>query len=210
MKIETINELLKPYLGETVLSEQQLEMLSDYLDLLLKWNSKINLTAVREPEEIVRRHFGESLFAARHLLGNGRSLDLAAIDVGSGAGFPGLPMKIFAGGLRLTLIESNHKKATFLSEVCRALRLTDVTVSARRAEDLGVVGSLVTVRAVERYVEILTVARQLLMLGGRLGLLIAEPQIETARSTVPDLIWDEAIPLPLSESRVLLIGKLGR
>jgi len=126
-----------------VLSGSQLKQISTYIDILLRWNARINLTSVRKPEEIVTRHFGESLFAARCLLPHGRSsadanarpaersspdANARLIDVGSGAGFPGLPIKIFAPALHLALIESNHKKVAFLREVIRFLTLTDIDV----------------------------------------------------------------------------------
>src|SRR5436305_1338553 len=120
MTADEIADLLRPFLGPSSLSSDQLSRVAIYLDLLLKWNTKINLTAIRTPEEIVTRHFGESFFAARHLL-SGNASPSSAIDVGSGAGFPGLPMKIWCPDLALTLIESRGKKATFLREVSRAL-----------------------------------------------------------------------------------------
>ena len=133
-----IAELLHPFLTTDVelakgatatkLSPTQLENISTYIDILLRWNAHVNLTSVRTPEEIVTRHFGESLFAARNLfpVPNGKGLQL--IDVGSGGGFPGLPIKLWAPRNRLTLIESNRKKVTFLREIIRALKLTDAEV----------------------------------------------------------------------------------
>src|SRR3954451_9559731 len=125
METARIAELLEPFLqqddgGREELAPSQLQQLSDYLDLLLRWNAKTNLTSVREPEEIVTRHFGESLFLARKVNREGIR---SAIDLGSGAGFPGIPMKIYSPQLALTLIESQNKKATFLNEVIRKLTL---------------------------------------------------------------------------------------
>jgi len=107
-----IAHLLGPFVE---LEKSQLGNISIYIDLLLKWNARINLTAVRNPEEIVTRHFGESFFAAQLLLPSG--LEGAVIDLGSGAGFPGLPLAMFAPAIQVTLIESNHRKAAFLNEV---------------------------------------------------------------------------------------------
>ena len=112
-----IAELLQPFLSAP-LNDHQLQNISTYIDILLRWNAHMNLTAIRQPEEIVTRHFGESLFAARHLCSQPEiGVDAAAaprppnpstafepsagapthlIDVGSGAGFPGLPIKIYA------------------------------------------------------------------------------------------------------------------
>src|SRR6202041_1504910 len=112
-----IAALLIPYLNPPAAI---LPQLSAYLDLLLKWNARTNLTAIRNPEEIVRRHFGESLFAARHLDPNTSSL----LDFGSGAGFPGLPIALLRPDVQVTLAESQNKKATFLREVVRNLALT--------------------------------------------------------------------------------------
>ena len=139
MQPARIAALLSPFLGGASLSDSQLAQLASYLDLLLRWNARINLTAVRDPEQIVTRHFGESLFAARHLypscsLATG---DWRLLDIGSGAGFPGLAIKIWAPVLRTTLLESNQRKATFLREVVRALQLTGVQVVSDRAENFA-------------------------------------------------------------------------
>ena len=201
-----IGELLAPFLGPDSLSDSQLKLVPTYLDLLLKWNSKINLTAVRAPEEIVTRHFGESFFAARQLFPD-RDFTASAIDIGSGAGFPGLPFKIWSPALHLTLIEANQKKAVFLREVVRALPLPQVNVLAQRAESAGAKADLVLVRAVERFERTLPIAQQLLKVGGRIALLIGHSQAESAKSLLRDLRWDNPTPIPLSHSRILLVGE---
>jgi 16S rRNA (guanine527-N7)-methyltransferase len=215
MHLERINELLEPFLepghGEE-LNSDDLNRISMYIDILLQWNSRINLTSIRNEAEIVTRHFGESLFAARHLLPN-RSVESAGAgnqvrlaDLGSGAGFPGIPIKLWARYLPVTLIEANLKKATFLREVVRALTLMDVDIKNSRAESLGQ-GSfgLVTLRAVERFAEVLPVAAKLAGPLGRLGLLIASGQAEVARA-LPGFVWEEPNLIPASRSRILLIG----
>src|SRR5271167_2245380 len=122
-----IAELLQPFAEPHMLSPELSAQLESYLDLLLRWNARINLTAVRDPEQVVTRHFGESLFAARVLFAESpKSATLA--DVGSGAGLPGIPIKLFAPGIALTLIESHQKKATFLREVIRTLELEHAEV----------------------------------------------------------------------------------
>src|SRR6201993_4917174 len=113
-------ELLQPFVMQEKLSPRMLEPLQLYLDLLLRWNARVNLTAVRDPEQIVTRHFGESLFAAGLLKQNAPA---TLADVGSGAGFPGIPMKLVLPHCGLTLIESQGKKAAFLREVLRSLKL---------------------------------------------------------------------------------------
>src|SRR5690348_2917876 len=93
MTSKRIRELLAPFLDPGQLSDLQLERVSTYLDLLIKWNSKMNLTAVRDPEQMMQRHFGESFFAARQIFPDKEGQSTVA-DVGSGAGFPGVPMKL--------------------------------------------------------------------------------------------------------------------
>lgn len=141
-----IAELVDAYVSPDVTVPAPLyEQLAAYLDLLLKWNARTNLTAIRQPEEIVRRHFGESLFAAQHL---GECATL--MDFGSGAGFPGLPIQLLLPELQVTLAESQNKKATFLREVIRTLGLK-TEVWANRVEAMPASRSfdVVALRAVD-------------------------------------------------------------
>src|SRR5215470_19621495 len=115
------------------LSAQQVQQIQQYTALLLHWNDKVNLTAIRDPLEILYRHFCESMFGSTLLPVENCRL----ADVGSGGGFPGLPMKILRPDLDLVLIESNVKKATFLAEVIRDLGLTGALVLVSRFEELG-------------------------------------------------------------------------
>jgi 16S rRNA (guanine(527)-N(7))-methyltransferase RsmG len=135
MSPSEIASLLVPYI-KLDLESPIPTRLALYLDTLLKWNARTNLTAVRSPLEIVARHFGESLFAATQIFSD-PSVIATLADIGSGAGFPGLPIKLWAPRLFVTLIESHGKKSTFLREVVRALALPDVDVFAGRAEDLA-------------------------------------------------------------------------
>ena len=194
--------LLAPSLGTQSLSEHQLISISTYVDLLLKWNARMNLTAVRNPEQIVERHFGEALFAARHLLTPESAI--SAVDVGSGAGFPGIPLKIYATNLKLTLIEAQRKKATFLREVARSLSLKEVEVFADRADKWGEKAELVTLRAVEKFEDMLPVASQLVSGGGRLALLVGERQSGRAEEILPGK-WLPIVSIPESRQRVLKV-----
>src|SRR5271169_1524126 len=149
-----IATLLQPFLPDV--SPELAGQLHTYLDLLLRWNARMNLTAIRDPEQIVTRHFGESLFAARVLSDAGAfshssSPPRTLVDVGSGAGFPGLPIKLFVPEVRLTLIESQNKKATFLREAIRALDLKDAEVFCGRSESWNRTANVVTMRAVEKF-----------------------------------------------------------
>lgn len=204
---DAIAELLIPYVEHASalgLPDDLFSNLSAYLEILLRWNARTNLTAVRTPEEIVKRHFGESLFAAQQVLAAGKPGTLA--DVGSGAGFPGIPLKLLVPQLQVTLIEAHQKKATFLREVIRALRLDEIVVQEIRAEQVSQTFDVVTVRAVERFAQILPVAGGLLNASGRLVLLIGEEQVDPAKAILPALRWEEPVLMPESDGRVVLVG----
>jgi 16S rRNA (guanine527-N7)-methyltransferase len=206
------------------LPDNALELISTYIDILLHWNARINLTAIRNEEEIVTRHFGESLFLARHLFPRRIASNAAALappanhqspasishvaDLGSGAGFPGLPIQLWAPQIALTLIESNHKKAAFLRELTRALALTNANILNVRAETIAP-GSfdVITLRAVEKLTKMLPKATALLRPAGRLALLLSSAQVGDASSALPDVAWNPPIPVPQSQARVLLIGQ---
>ncbi len=220
MEHARIAGLLAPFAGE--LRETQLSQISAYLDLLQRWNARMNLTAVRDAEEMVTRHFGESLFAARRLYPEPGAQDWGLIDIGSGAGFPGLPIKIYRPELRVNLLESNQRKATFLREVVRALKLPAVEVLAMRAEvfaaEIGnrksalADGVTVTLRAVERFEQIAPTALRILENASararRLALLIGAAQVQAARTMGESLTWAEPLPVPQSMRRVLLVGNV--
>jgi 16S rRNA (guanine527-N7)-methyltransferase len=209
METSHIAELLEPFLPASTraLSPAQLMSISTYIDLLLRWNARINLTSVRQPDAIVTRHFGESLFAAQHLFPNPEQTT-SLIDIGSGAGFPGVPIKLWASQLHLTLIESNQKKVAFLRQLARTLTLTDINIVPGRAEAYaGPLADVVTLRAVERFSSALPAAARLVAPGGRLALLIGQAQISQATEILPSAVWSAPLPLPLSASRVLLIGR---
>jgi 16S rRNA (guanine527-N7)-methyltransferase len=185
-----IAALLTPYLDPppAILPE-----LSLYLDLLLKWNARTNLTAIRDPEEIVRRHFGESLFAARHLTPATRTL----LDFGSGAGFPGLPIAILCPDIQVTLAESQNKKATFLREAVRTLDLkTEVWPSRVESIPPSRQFDAVTLRAVDKMETALPAAKARIRLGGQLIVLT------TASQAPPE---GQLIPLPQSSVGVLYL-----
>jgi 16S rRNA (guanine527-N7)-methyltransferase len=206
MTDERMAELLSPFLESESLSPHQLELVSRYLDLLTRWNSKVNLTAIRDPEVLVTRHFGESFFAARELLPK-RQVLKSVTDVGSGAGFPGVPFKIWAPCIRLTLIDSRYKKAVFLREAARQLKLPEVTVLPVRLEQASVQSDILTVRAIERFEWMLPRLLKLLKPTGQIGLLIGDSQAESVRCALNEIRWCEPRPIPLSRNRVLLIGR---
>ncbi|OJV44658.1 MAG: 16S rRNA (guanine(527)-N(7))-methyltransferase RsmG [Acidobacteriales bacterium 59-55] len=188
-----IAALLAPYLAVPPALFGQLSL---YLDLLLKWNARTNLTAIREPEEIVCRHFGESLFAAQRL-GPCETL----LDLGSGAGFPGLPIALLRPEIQVTLAESQGKKAVFLREAARTLGLS-VEVWGNRAEALPPERRFdtVTLRAVDNMAAALVAAEpraahRLVLLTSRAG-----------APSLPDFPERIEIAIPGSEDRILLLA----
>jgi 16S rRNA (guanine527-N7)-methyltransferase len=217
MDTARISALLEPFL-DAPLARLQLDQISIYIDLLQQWNSRINLTAIRNEDEIITRHFGESLFMARNLFpaeGAPSKLRLGgpvrALDIGSGAGFPGLPLKIWAPQIQLSLVESNHKKVAFLREAARALTLTDINVINDRAETLAanrdIQVDLVSFRAVEHFETILSQSVSFLAPRGVLAVLVGAAQIPTlAKQTT--VAWRPQIQVPESHTRVLSIGVL--
>jgi 16S rRNA (guanine527-N7)-methyltransferase len=198
-----LQNLLVPFVHEP-LGPAQLEKLRSYLDLLIRWNAKVSLTAIRAPEEIIRRHFGESLFTGEQLRA---SASETLADMGSGAGFPGLPIAVLYPSVRVVLIESQIKKVTFLREVIRSLSLSNASVYAGRAEDSRIQSQIVTLRAVEKFKSSLSVAASLLAPKGKLALLIGSAQVEVAKQELPLIQWQSPMLIPQSSSRVLLIGQ---
>jgi 16S rRNA (guanine527-N7)-methyltransferase len=139
---ERLLDSVSPYL---TLSKEQVEALEDHYELLVRWNARLNLTAVRTLEEAVRVHYGECLYFSKVV--RERWPDVVRVaDVGSGAGFPGIPLAVFWPECSVTLIESHRRKAVFLRE--STSRLPNVSVMAGRAEEDVVRYDLVVSRAV--------------------------------------------------------------
>ncbi len=193
-----LGEFKIPIFDDQVLQIQQ------YMEILLTWNEKVNLTAIRDPLEILYRHFCESMYAAEAIpLKNGR-----LADVGSGGGFPGLPLKILRPDLQVFLVESNIKKATFLAEVIRELELTSAQVLARRYEELGEeVAPLdyVCSRALGEYPVFLDWARSQQIAVKQVILWIGSRDLEEIQK-IRTWDWSEPIEVPHSLRRLLLVG----
>jgi 16S rRNA (guanine527-N7)-methyltransferase len=178
--------------------------IQQYMRMLLAWNEKVNLTAIRDPLEILYRHFCESMYAAVAVsLESGR-----LADVGSGGGFPGLPLKILRPDLELFLVESNVKKATFLAEVVRELALADTHVLVSRYEELSeelVPLDTVCSRAVGEFVPFLRWAGSERIAAKQAILWIGGRDLEEVRR-IEGWEWREPITVPHSLRRFLLVG----
>ncbi len=200
---ETWQELLQPYL-DAPLSDSLRASLETYLQLLLRWNARMNLTAIRTPERVIQRHFGESLFLARHLSPDARAL----LDHGSGAGFPGLPIALARPEIAVTLAESHSRKAAFLREAIRALELSNATVHGGRTESLPPEHQFeaVTLRAVDNPLLALETASQRVASAGYLYWL-AGPQKGVNSTELAGFQRETALELPNSSGAVLIWRK---
>jgi len=185
-------------------TDEQVLQIQQYIKILLMWNEKVNLTAIRDPQEILYRHFCESMYASVAVpMENGR-----LADVGSGGGFPGLPLKIIRPELRVFLVESSIKKVTFLAEVIRELGLKDTQVLARRYEELGEeVAPLdyICSRALGEFPAFLEWARSEQIAAKQVILWIGArdlPEIQKVRTWE----WREPLQVPHSLRRLLLVG----
>lgn len=182
------------------LSHERAEQLSAYLTLLLKWNARISLTAIRDAQEIMDRHFLESIWCGEQATLPGGTL----LDYGSGAGFPGLPIAITRPDLNVTLAEAQGRKAAFLREVIRTTGVAAM-VFGDRVESCAATFDFVTLRAVDEMLESVLQASRCLTARGSLLLLSSQSRAAAIRQVLPQLAWRQE-PVPMSSERVLLIG----
>lgn len=151
-------------LEEFGLNSEQINKFEQYLSLLLEWNEKFNLTAITDKDQIEEKHFIDSIILKNYISLENKSL----IDIGSGAGFPGVPLAIIEPSLKVTLLESNGKKVSFLKEIVSKLDLKNVDIIQGRAEELGIREKydIVTARAVKELNVLLEISFYLLKVGG--------------------------------------------
>ncbi len=204
----TAGEIKKAFVQADIagLSPSAYEQFLAYLTVLLRWNAQLNLTAIREPEQIIRRHFVECAFAAQHLPRDVGTL----LDYGSGAGFPGIPIAICRPEIRVTLAESQGKKASFLREAARTLGIP-TEVYDQRVETMPLERQFdaVTIRAVEKMELALPVAIRYTR--RYLALFTTERSsdrwVPAYRELSSEFTWLEPISLPNAEQRILAIGE---
>jgi 16S rRNA (guanine527-N7)-methyltransferase len=198
----TIRKALSEF--EIMVDATQIVQIQEYIKLLLAWNEKVNLTAIRDPLDILYRHFCESMFATKIV-----AMDKCRLaDIGTGGGFPGIPLKILLPQAQVFLVESSVKKATFLAEVVRALELKQTNVLVSRYEELGeeiAPIDYVCARALGDFRTFLTwVGSQnvdakhvILWLGSR-------DADEVAK--IPGWTWRAPVTVPQSMRRVIVVG----
>lgn len=174
-----------------------------YLALLMYWNARVNLTAIRDEEGILSRHFVESIFCARALPAGIATL----LDFGSGAGFPGIPIALCRPAISVTLAESNGKKAAFLQETVRTLGIS-AKVHDQRAELLSGPFDCVTLRAVDRMPQAVKAASLLVARGGWLVLMTTRGEIPKLQGMAGSIFsWPKMLELPGSADRLLALGQ---
>lgn len=189
-------------LDDAGLDPVALDHFEAYLALLVKWNMRMNLTAVRKPEEIVQRHFAECIFAARQIPENVKTL----LDFGSGAGLPGIPIAICRPEIGVTLAESQGKKASFLREAVRTMGLK-AEVWDRRVEEMPKerVFDGVTLRAVDKMAEASRAAVERLASGGWMAVFTTR-KLEEGLEKLRGIRWEDTLPIPGSEQEILKTG----
>lgn len=198
---QRLNELLA-VAGEPELNPDLAGRFESYLALLLRWNARLNLTAVQDQEGILSRHFVESIMCARAIPKECRTL----LDFGSGAGFPGIPIALCRPELSVTLAESQKKKAAFLREAVRTLGLKTFVHSAR-AEALETSFDCVALRAVDGMENAVTAGSRLVASAGWLALMTTRRDLpELQRTAGPVFEWSRTVNLPESRDRVIALG----
>jgi 16S rRNA (guanine527-N7)-methyltransferase len=180
-----------------------------YSALLQKWNRRINLTSINNPTEVIITHFAESLFAARHL----EPTDTPVLDIGSGAGFPGLAMKLCRPEITFYLLEPRKKRAAFLSTVRRELALSEVFVLNKTAEECRATDfrerpGLLTQRAVGQMPTLIKCCLPLARPRARAMLFLTAAKVGDILSQLPQFNWKKPIPIPWSLQRVIVVGDI--
>lgn len=188
--------------GLAPLSGEAISRLSEYISLILRWNTRVNLTAIRDKDGIISRHIIESIGVIYSLPRDVSTL----LDFGSGAGVPGIPIAICRPDIIVTLAESQNKKAAFLMEAVRVLDL-NAKVHSGRAEELKSQFDCVTLRAVEKMATAVSSAAGLVAPDGWLALMTTAADADQLKAAAgAEFVWKEPASLVGSVSRVLVLG----
>jgi 16S rRNA (guanine527-N7)-methyltransferase len=177
--------------GLIELSGSQMDMLEKHFLLLQRWNKILNLTSLENPEEVIERHYAESLFLGAQLPAGAVSV----VDIGSGAGFPGIPVAVLRPECTVTLVESHKRKSVFLREASRAL--PNITISADRIEALKMTFDW----AISRAVKFEDIENTIVTISNHTALLAGDAQPSSRCFT-----WNKPIRLPWGEHRYLWVG----
>ncbi|MGO8706237.1 MAG: 16S rRNA (guanine(527)-N(7))-methyltransferase RsmG [Terracidiphilus sp.] len=197
-----LNDLLQRA-GLDPLDDPTVAEFSAYCSLFVRWNSRLNLSSIRDETEIMSRHIIESISVARSIPGHVTTL----LDFGSGGGLPGIPIALCRPQIAVTLAESQGKKAAFLQEAVRVLGIA-AKVHSGRAEALNEPFDCVILRAVEKMPKAVATAAKLVSPNGWLALMTTEAAINQLQTAAgPQFHWDSPIYLPESESRILALGQ---
>ena len=189
--------------GLEPLEPTQSRRFEEYLSLFIRWNAKINLSAVRDEEGILSRHFVESIACARALPSGLRTL----LDFGSGAGLPGIPIALCRPEVSVTLAETQGKKVAFLCEAVRVLGVP-VAVHGGRAESIGVEFDCVVLRAVDRMPRAVAAAARLVAPRGWLALMTTRSELAQLHPAAgAEFSWSGGILLARGTGRVLALGQ---
>ena len=187
----------------TPLDDETASQFESYLSLFIRWNERLNLSAIRNEESILSRHFIESIAVARELPQGITSL----LDFGSGAGLPGIPIALCRPEIAVTLAESQGKKAAFLQEAVRVLGLT-AKVYAHRAETLQQTFDCVILRAVDKMPRAVSAAVPLVAPAGWLTLMTTGGEIaQLQKAAGTEISWGEPVNLPFGDDRILALGQ---
>ena len=198
---DSLNDLLQRG-GLQPLPSAVVTQFEQYLSLILRWNARTNLTAIRDRDEILSRHFLESIACAQSLPLNVRTL----LDFGSGAGFPGIPIALCRPEITVSLAEVQGKKAAFLREAIRILNLNCVVLNVR-AESIEHPFDAVVLRAVDRMPHAIQLARRLVKPGGALIPMTTTPELqEIVAKTGAEFHWQEPIAIAGSTQRIIAVA----
>ncbi len=191
--------------GLEPLDQQTLRRFGDYFSLYIRWNAKLNLSAIRDENEIISKQFIESILVARALPQGISTL----LDFGSGAGLPGIPIALCCSQIAVTLAESQGKKAAFLQEAVRILGI-NATVHGDRAETLCRSFDCVVMRAVDKMPNAVVAATRLVGHGGYLALMTTTSRLDELKEAAgAEFSWINQRPLADATDRIVAIGARG-